>query len=143
MREEKPKLVFLKGKKVNLRPLRKSTDFEPCLRWINDPEVNQYLAMYLPVSEKKEEEWFDALSKNSNEVVLGIKTLDGKLIGVMGLHNIDSKDRTALTGALIGEREYWNKGYGTDAKMILLNYAFNTSISARLPLPFFPITNAA
>lgn len=32
------KLVFLKGKKTILRPLRKATDFELCLRWINDPE---------------------------------------------------------------------------------------------------------
>lgn len=44
----------------------------------------------------------------------------------MGLHQINWKDRIATTGALIGEKEYWSKGYGTDAKMILLDHAFNT-----------------
>ncbi len=125
-KEGKAKLVFLKGKKTILRPLRRSTDFELCLRWINDPEVNQYLYVHLPVTEKKEEEWFDNFANNPNEIVLGVETLDGKLIGTMGLHRISSKDRTAVTGALIGEKEYWGKGYGTDAKMTLLDYAFNT-----------------
>ena len=32
----------------------------------------------------------------------------------------------ATTGALIGDKDYWGKGFGTDAKMILLDYAFNT-----------------
>lgn len=123
---KKPKLVFLKGRKTILRPLRKATDFELCLRWINDPEVNQYLLIHFPLTEKKEEEWFDKLANDPNEVVLGIETLDGKLIGTMGLHRINSKDRTAMTGALVGEKEYWGKGYGTDAKMTLLDYAFNT-----------------
>ncbi|HLG93648.1 MAG TPA: GNAT family protein [candidate division Zixibacteria bacterium] len=125
-KSKNPKLVFLKGKKTILRPLRKSTDFELCLRWINDPDVNQYLLVFFPVTEKKEKDWFDHLANNPHEVVLGIETLDGKLIGTMGLHRINSKDRTAMTGALIGEKEYWGKGYGTDAKMTLLDYAFNT-----------------
>ncbi len=126
LKERKSKLVFLKGKKTLLRPLRKTTDFELCLHWINDPEVNQYLLVHFPVTEKKEVEWFDNLANNPGEIVLGIETLDGKLIGTMGLHRINGKDRTALTGALIGEKEYWGKGYGTDAKMTLLDYAFNT-----------------
>lgn len=123
---KKPALVFLRGKKTILRPLRKATDFELCLRWINDPEVNQYLLSYFPVTEKKEKEWFNRLANNPTEIVLGIETLAGKLIGNMALVHINAKDRTALTGALIGEKEYWGKGYGTDAKMTLLNYAFNT-----------------
>jgi RimJ/RimL family protein N-acetyltransferase len=27
---------------------------------------------------------------------------------------------------MIGEKEYWGKGYGTEAKMLLLHYAFDT-----------------
>jgi len=37
-----------------------------------------------------------------------------------------SQSRVATTGAVIGEKDCWNKGYGTDAKMALLEYAFNT-----------------
>lgn len=109
-----------------LRPLRKETDLEACLRWINDPEVNHYLKIYLPMPAQGEAEWFDSIAKSRSDIVLAIETLTGKFIGTMGLHRINWKDRVATTGALIGEKEYWGKGYGTDAKMILLDYAFNT-----------------
>jgi RimJ/RimL family protein N-acetyltransferase len=47
-------------------------------------------------------------------------------IGTMGIHGIDYRHGIATTGALIGEPEYWGKGYGSEAKMLLLEYAFNT-----------------
>ena len=50
----------------------------------------------------------------------------GELIGVMGLHQINAKDGTAVTGSFIGEKQYWSKGYGTEAKKLVLGYAFNT-----------------
>jgi len=125
--EPRSSVVFLQGRRVILRPLRKSTDLETCLRWINDPEVNQFLAAYLPVSETQEAEWFDNLAKRPNDIVFGIELREnGRFIGVMGLHRINWKDRVATTGAIIGEKDCWGKGYGTDAKMILLDYAFNT-----------------
>lgn len=119
------RVVFLKGRKVILRPLNKETDLENCQRWINDPEIRKYLKRFLPTSKQVEAEWFDNLSKDKDSVVLAIETLDGKFIGTMGLHKINWKDRTTVTGALIGEKAYWGKGYGTNAKMILLDYAFN------------------
>ncbi|KKS75406.1 MAG: GCN5-related N-acetyltransferase [Candidatus Azambacteria bacterium GW2011_GWA2_42_9] len=121
----KNRVVFLRGRKVILRPLDKETDLEACQRWINDPEVRQYLKRFLPTSKQTESEWLDSLGKKTDDIVLAIETLDGKFIGTMGLHKIDWKDRTAITGALIGDKTYWGKGYGTDAKMVLLDYAFN------------------
>lgn len=120
-------VVFLKGRKVILRPMCKSTDLEACLRWINDPEIRQYLLAFLPITEKQEEEWFDNLGKSSSDIVFAIETIEGgNFIGTMSLNRISSKDGTAVTGALIGEKEYRGQGFGTDAKMTLLDYAFNT-----------------
>ena len=42
----------------------------------------------------------------------------------MGLSDIAWKDGTGHTGALIGEKDCWGKGYGTEAKMLLLHWAF-------------------
>lgn len=120
------KVVFLRGKRVVLRPLRKETDLEPALRWINDPDVRLYLRNVFPQTAASEAEWFDGLTKRKDDVVLGIETEEGILIGIMGLHGIDWVHRTATTGAFIGEKRYWNRGYGTDAKMALLKYAFDT-----------------
>ncbi len=122
---DEKRVIFLKGKKVVLRPLCKETDLDSIYRWINDPEVNKYVEGYLPMTKEAEAEWIEKVSKNK-DIILAIETFGGRHIGSMGLHNIKWKDRIATTGAMIGEKDCWGKGYGTDAKMILLNYAFNT-----------------
>lgn len=126
MSQEKP-LVFRVGKKVVLRPMRKSTDLEPCLRWINDPEVSRFLKAFVPTTEAMETEWFDQIGKSKNDFTFAVEILpDHVFIGVMSLHRVNWKDGTATTGAIIGEKEYWGRGYGKEAKMLLLDFAFNT-----------------
>ena len=114
------------GKKIILRPPTKA-DIPKFLVWLNDPEINGYLNRYLPVYEKDEELWLDNLQKNKEtDVVFVIETLDGVSIGTAGLHRIHSKDRVATYGIAIGEKEYWNRGMGTEALMLVLHYAFMT-----------------
>lgn len=118
-------LVFLTGRKVILRPPEKKTDLETVFQWINDPEIRQYVRASFPTTREEEESWFDGMvNKKGSDVVLAIETLDGVLIGTMGLHGINWVDQTATTGAIIGRPDYQSKGYGTDAKMTLLKYAF-------------------
>jgi len=125
MEHKDQRIIFLKGKKVILRPLNKGTDLENCLRWINDPGIIQYLDAFLPVSKKAEEEWFDNLGKRENDIILAIETVEGIYIGNVGLHKITWKDRTAIAGMAIGDKDYWGKSYGTDAAILLFGYAFN------------------
>lgn len=126
MEKEKTSIVFLKGKRVALRPILKQ-DVPQLLLWMNDQEVTQYLSAYLPMLEADEEEWFANLSKRKQtDLIFAIVVNDGTCIGTMGLHQISWKDRVATTGAFIGDKAYWGKGYGTEAKMLLLDYAFNT-----------------
>lgn len=117
-------VVFLRGRKTILRPSNKETDQALLCKWINDPEVRQYLQVYKPITFHQEGEFLESHGKNDSRIFFIIETLEGKAIGVMSLEQIDWKDRRATTGTLIGEKEYWNKGYGRDAKMALLKYAF-------------------
>jgi RimJ/RimL family protein N-acetyltransferase len=119
------RIIFLEGKKVNLRPFSKE-DVPTITRWINDPEVREFVAATFPQTEKQEEEWVGKIGSNNSDIVLVIETKDGKPIGLMGMHKINWVYRTTTTGAIIGEKDYWGKGYGTDAKMQVLNYCFNT-----------------
>lgn len=117
-------IVFLKSNNVALRPLVKD-DVPLLIKWINDPEVIQYLNVYMPTMEAAEYEWFDNLHKQKQKNVVLAIVVDGKTIGTTGIHGIDGKNRRASTGALIGEKEYWGKGYGSEAKMLMLHFAFN------------------
>lgn len=123
-------IVTLRGKKTVLRPIEEA-DLPLLVRWLNDQEIVQYLMRYLPVSMEEEKEWFKQLSADkSTDIVFAIVplagTYAGQLIGTMGIHRISWRDGIAFTGATIGVSEYQGKGYGADAKMNLLNYAFNT-----------------
>ncbi len=44
---------MLRGEKVVVRPVQRS-DIQHFLKWFNDPEVTQYLATYLPMTEMAE-----------------------------------------------------------------------------------------
>ena len=118
--------VFLRGKKIILRPYDKVRDLSLFTRWINDPYIRQFITINMPITIQEEERAMEKKEGDVNDVFLVIETLKGKTIGTMGLHKIHWVDRTATTGAIIGEKAYLGRGYGTDAKITLLDYAFNT-----------------
>ncbi|MCH7945197.1 MAG: hypothetical protein IIC73_04175 [Armatimonadetes bacterium] len=57
------------GEKVRIVPLDFDRHFENCYRWINDPEVNEWLAVGdLPMSRLAEKEWFEARQEYSEHL---------------------------------------------------------------------------
>jgi UDP-4-amino-4,6-dideoxy-N-acetyl-beta-L-altrosamine N-acetyltransferase len=119
------RIVFLQGRRTRLC-LPMIEDAPMIARWLNSPAVREFISTMRPNTVASEVEWIQSLTQQGNEVVLLIETNDGVPIGMMGLHRIDPVHRTATTGAFIGEPSYWGKGYGQDAKMTLLEYAFRT-----------------
>lgn len=119
--------VFLRGFTTYLRPLELA-DARTLYVGINNPDVWQYLssAAAFPKGIGFEEEWIKEKQKpNKHDVTLGIcLTATSELIGTIGLHQIDYLNRTAVTGTVIFKSEHQSQGYGTDAKMALLRYAF-------------------
>lgn len=124
------RVEFLRGTSTILRPYNETTDLEPFTRWMNDPDMRDFLASTVfPITGAWEREQMNklALDRSGNSVFLVIEKKDEEgPIGTMGLHRINWIDRTTSTGSFIGDEENRSKGYGTDAKMQLLNYAFTT-----------------
>lgn len=118
-------IAFPVGFKVRLRPFERK-DAETLCGWMNDVRVTQFIKRDPPLSLAEEIEWIESLPKRQGHKVFGMEALEGKLIGSIGLHDISHRSGTATTGTIIGDPEYWGGGYGTDAKMLLLDYAFNT-----------------
>jgi RimJ/RimL family protein N-acetyltransferase len=123
--KSKPELTFRVGNRVRLR-LPHEDDLQLLTTWMNDPEVTQYILHYIPQTMDSEREWLKKLHPTPNDFVFGIETEDETLIGLMGLHHVHYIHGTANTGAFIGDKTYWGKGYGSEAKMLLLKYAFDT-----------------
>ena len=102
-------------------------DIPRFVRWFNDPDVRRHLLMYEPMSRAKEERWFEEHLSRKDEFLFAIEVKEGKdwvHIGNLGLHRIDWKNRVATFGIVIGEKAYWNRGYGTEAVRTALRYAF-------------------
>ena len=65
---------------------------------------------------------------------LAIDTLDGLHIGNCMYYDIDLRRGEAELGIMIGDRNYWDKGYGTDAVESLLCHLFTTLSLTRVYL---------
>lgn len=120
--------AFLVGKKIVLRPAR-AMDAKVLVQWMNNPKTREYLARVFPVSLPAEKDWVEKLSKlekNPGDIVFIIETrADNKPVGIIGLHSINWFNRHATTGTVIGDDRSRNKGYATEAKMLILKYAFD------------------
>jgi len=119
---------MIHGDRVYLRAIE-TTDTEACYRWLNDREVTQYLLTgKWPMSMLAEQGWIErqARGENPSDRSMAICLKDsGRHIGNLGLHRIDWLSRTCILGILIGEKDCWSQGYGTDAIRTALGFAFD------------------
>ena len=118
---------MLEGTKVNLRA-PEMDDLERNARWVNDREVTRFLAMRYAMSRLAEESWLRGRAGQPlsyENALFAIETKDGRHIGNVGLERTVPEDRKAMLGILIGEKDCWSQGYGTDAIVTLLRFGFD------------------
>ncbi len=119
---------MLEGTRIRLVAPRK--EFLPTFtKWMNDREILQYLLMYKPMTLEVEEKWFDQMIKQEGTILFSIltrsSTEEEKLIGNVDI-GIDHRNGVGSLGIIIGEKDYWGQGYGTEALRLLITYAFDT-----------------
>ena len=122
--------------KVRLRDKRVA-DARDDYRWQTNPELvrldatslltitfPQYISGYT----------FELYHPSPSRREFAIETLDGKHIGNCTYYNIDEAKGEAELGILIGNSDYWDKGYGTDAITTLLDHIFHKTNLKRIYL---------
>jgi len=114
------------GEKVRLVPLDKERHLPNAIAWLNDPEVTGWMLVGdTPIARLAEEEFFErAMRGDPAEVTFAVETLAGEHIGFAGLHHIDYRHGVAMTGSVIGRKDLWGKGFGTDLARTRTRYAF-------------------
>lgn len=108
---------------VVLRPLERG-DFPAVVRWSKDAELSDLVDGGVPESMEECEEWYRSARSDRYHQIMAIVTRDGKLIGDVELNHITWRNGHAEMRIRIGEKDYWNRGYGTDAVLTLMEYVF-------------------
>lgn len=133
------------GQKIRLREYRKE-DIEQALCFINDPDLKRLLPPGIPYLNTLEDErkWVEGLSASKDNYDFAIETLlDKKYIGGCGINNIDWKNSVAVVGIFIGDKDYWGKGYGTDAMKVLQKFIFEQMNIHKVKLHVFSYNERA
>jgi len=115
---------LIKGKTIDLWSLERYNLLE-YLKWSNDRELIHLTGMpTLPKSMVELENWYQNAIKNPTNKFFAIKTKEGEYIGNIELNYLDWITRSVEIGILIGKREFWGKGVGTESTLMILNFIF-------------------
>jgi RimJ/RimL family protein N-acetyltransferase len=133
---------IFRGELVRLSGDDPQTVAEAFSRWNRDSEYARLLDDEPPklYSVKSFKAWLEKKFERDDEFrfFFTIRTLEGdQLIGFIGLFGIQWNHGSAWVGIGLGERNYWGKGYGTDAMQVVLRYAFKELNLYRLNLDVF------
>ena len=118
------------GERIRLRAIERE-DLPRYVEWLNDPEVTAGLATRFPISLTDEISWFENLNNRPIQergLAVDVKIADAvwQHIGGVSFEHIEWIDRAAEFGICIGDKTFWNQGYGTEATRLMLKHGFET-----------------
>ncbi|MBX5450994.1 GNAT family N-acetyltransferase [Thermogemmatispora sp.] len=115
---------FIIGERVYLRPLEPTQDNHLYATWLNDEEIRRYFSIY-PTSDARAKERLEQLYKDGKHIIFGVALKsNNRLIGLVGLKDINYINQTAEFYIIIGDRAVWGQGYGTEATKLMIRYGF-------------------
>lgn len=131
------------GDKCYLSPIHVE-DAEQYTEWLNDFDVAVNLVLFERIINVESEKGIlEKMSQSGDPIFAIIDKENDNLIGNCGLHNVDHIDRKAEFGIFIGNKTYWNKGFGTEATNLILDFAFNAINLNNIMLEVYAYNKAA
>ncbi len=124
------------GSKIKLRDKRLADALDDYI-WRTDPELAWLDAAPLLTTTFSTylSDYADELRYPSpTRYRFAVETLEGKHIGNCSYYNIDEAKAEAELGIMIGNRDYWDMGYGTDTVTTLISYIFHQTNLKRIYL---------
>jgi RimJ/RimL family protein N-acetyltransferase len=118
--------MIVLGDRVKLRAMEPS-DAEALWRWNHDPEVMRWMDAGYAQPLVRVTKWLEDRPRNDyGDALFGVEVLsDAKLIGLIRLRDAEPETGCAELDIYLGERDYWGKGYGTDAVRTICRYGFD------------------
>lgn len=90
--------------------------------WDQDEEVTRYGGCRFAA--ETPEDWLGRYIRSNRTRAVAVETLEGRLIGDLELEEINWRAGTAELRITLGDKGFWNQGFGTDAVGQALHLAF-------------------
>ena len=114
----------IQGKQLILRAIEEQ-DLDRLHKWANDPVTQDGLSeLHFPSSMDFHRTWFQTLKSDRFNHRFVVEVPEVGIIGISSIMNIDWRNRHAWHGLVLGESSHRGKGYGIDAIMATMRYAF-------------------
>ncbi|MBN1862824.1 MAG: GNAT family N-acetyltransferase [Dehalococcoidales bacterium] len=123
---------MITSKRIKLRK-RSLADAVDNYAWMTDPELTQLdaapllrvsFAQYLTIYQE------ELSYPSAKRCAFAVETTEEKHVGNCSYYDINQKKKEAQLGIMIGNRDYWDKGYGAEAVTTLLDHIFrNTDLN--------------
>ncbi len=125
------------GKLVRLAVFEPDKHASISAAWTHDSEYSRLLDgnPAYTYSEGQVKDWIEKQHELHQFAILDRQ--NDKPIGLIELDGVNWSTGDAFVGIGLGERDYWGKGYGTEAMNILLGYAFRELGLRRVSLTVF------
>lgn len=122
----------IKGKVLTLRAIEER-DLELLQKWANDPVTQDGIGeLHFPSSMDFHKTWFQNLKNDRLNQRFVVDVPEIGIIGISSIISIDWRNSHAWHGLVLGEGNYRGKGYGVDAIMATMRYAFEEMNLKRL-----------
>ena len=115
----------IEGRKITLRAIEEE-DLPLLHKWANHPNTQDIMGgVHFPSSMAFHKEWFNSLLKDELNQRFAIESPDMGVIGVSSIIDINWRNNRAWHGVMLGDADIRGKGYGVDAVMATMRYAFD------------------
>ncbi|MEK7655919.1 MAG: GNAT family N-acetyltransferase [Patescibacteria group bacterium] len=117
--------LYLNGNRIYLRTLTEQDATQRYASWLNDAEVNSFLATK-SATVNELQEYIAKKNQQFDAILCGIFLKDNDLsIGTVKFEPIDLDSRRARIAVMIGDKTFWGQGFAGEAMELLMKYGFD------------------
>jgi ribosomal-protein-alanine N-acetyltransferase len=117
---------FLVGDNIYLRGLDEKDLEGRYIEWLNDPEVCENNSHHVfPYYYDNAKKYIEKTYNSRTELVLALVLKENDLhIGNISLQSINFINQSAEFAILLGEKQFWGKGYSKEAAKLIIKHGF-------------------
>jgi ribosomal-protein-alanine N-acetyltransferase len=115
---------FIENSIVGLKRIEETDNLDNYVKWFNDQEVNEFnMHAIHPMTRNSIIEFLKSLDRS----ILHLSVYDKETnihIGNISLQSIDMYNRSAEFAIILGEKQYWGKGYSFEAGKLIIEHGY-------------------